>query len=69
MNKFKMLIATALILLVVFSAFASKSFILVGVVAIVAVIVYEIIMSLCGQSRSSDISMFDLSRRQNVSNH
>ena len=69
MNKFKMLIATALILLVVFSAFASKSFILVGVVAIVATIVYEIIMSLCGQSRSSDISMFDLSRRQNVSNH
>ena len=69
MNKFKMLIATALVLLVVFSAFASKSFILVGVVAIVAAIVYEIIMSLCGQSRSSDISMFDLSRRQYASNH
>ena len=69
MNKFKMLIATPLILLVVFSAFASKSLILVGVVATVAAIVYEITMSLCGQSRSSDISMFDLSRRQNVSNH
>ena len=69
MNKFKMLIATTLILFVVFSAFASKSFILVGAVAIVAAIVYEIIMSLCGQSRSSDISMFDLSRRQNASNH
>ena len=69
MNKFKMLIATTLILFVVFSAFTSKSLILVGVVAIVAAIVYEIIMSLCGQSRSSDISMFDLSRRQNVSNH
>ena len=69
MNKLKMLIATALILLVVFSAFASKSLILVGVVATVAAIVYEITMSLCGQSRSSDISMFDLSRRQNVSNH
>ena len=69
MNKFKMLIATPLILLVVFSVFASKSFILVGVVAIVAAIVYEIIMSLCGQSRSSDISMFDLSRRQYASNH
>ena len=69
MNKFKMLIATALILLVVFSAFASKSLILVGIVAIVAAIVYESIMSLCGQSRSSDISMFDLSRRQNVSYH
>ena len=67
MNKFKMLIATPLILLVVFSAFASKSLILVGVVATVAAIVYEITMSLCGQSRSSDISMFDLSRRQNVS--
>ena len=69
MNKFKMLIATPLFLFVVFSAFASKSLILVGVVATVAAIVYEIIMSLCGQSRSSDISMFDLSRRQNVSNH
>ena len=69
MNKFKMLIATALILLVVFSAIVSKDFILVGVVAFVAAIVYEIIMSLCGQSRSSDISMFDLSRRQNASNH
>ena len=69
MNKFKMLIATPLILLVVFSAFASKSLILVGVVATVAAIVYEITMSLCGQSRSSDISMFDLSRRQNVSYH
>lgn len=69
MNKFKMLIATPLIILVVFSAFASKSIILVGVVATVAAIVYEIIMSLCGQSRSSDISMFDLSRRQNASNH
>lgn len=64
MNKFKMLIATPLILLVVFSAFASKSLILVGEVAIVAAIVYEIIMSLCGQSRSSDITMFDLSRRR-----
>ena len=69
MNKFKMLIATPLILLVVFSAFASKSLILVGVVATVAAIVYEITMSLCGQSRSSDISMFDLSRRQNDSYH
>ena len=69
MNKFKMLIATPLILLVVFSAFASKSIILVGVVATVAAIVYELIMSLCGQSRSSDISVFDLSRRQNASNH
>ena len=69
MNKFKMLIATTLILFVVLSAFASKNLILVGAVAIVAAIVYEIIMSLCGQSRSSDISMFDLSRRQNVSNH
>ena len=69
MNKFKMLIATPLILLVVFSAFASKNLILVGVVATVAAIVYEITMSLCGQSRSSDISMFDLSRRQNVSYH
>ena len=69
MNKFKMLIATPLILLVVFSAFASKSLILVGVVATVAAIVYEITMSLCGQSRSSDISIFDLSRRQNVSYH
>jgi len=69
MNKFKMLIATPLILLVVFSAFASKSIILVGVVATVAAIVYEIIMSLCGQSHSSDISIFDLSRRQNASNH
>ena len=69
MNKFKMLIATTLILLVVLSAFASKSFILVGVLAIVAAIVYEVIMSLCGQSRSSDISMFDLSRRQYASNH
>ena len=69
MNKFKMLIATTLILFVVFSAFASKSFILAGVVAVIAAIVYEIIMSLCGQSRSSDISMFDLSRRQNASNH
>ena len=69
MNKFKMLIATPLILLVVFSAFASKSLILAGVVATVAAIVYEITMSLCGQSRSSDISIFDLSRRQNVSYH
>ena len=69
MNKFKMLIATTLILFVVFSAFASKSLILAGLVAIAAVIMYEIVMSLCGQSRSSDISMFDLSRRQNVSNH
>ena len=69
MNKFKMLIATTLILFVVFSAFASKSFILAGVVSVIAAIVYEIIMSLCGQSRSSDISMFDLSRRQNASNH
>ena len=69
MNKFKMLIATALILLVVFSAIVSKDFILVGMMAIAAAILYEIVMSLCGQSRSSDISMFDLSRRQNASNH
>ena len=69
MNKLKMLIATALVLLVVFSAIVSKDFILVGMMAIAAAILYEIVMSLCGQSSSSDISMFDLSRRQNASNH
>ena len=69
MNKFKMLIATPLFLLVVFYAFVSKDFILAGLVSIAAAILYEIVMSLCGQSRSGDISMFDLSRRQNVSNY
>ena len=63
MNKFKMVIATTLILIIVFSALVFKDFILVGIVAIAASIVYEVIMSLLGQSRSSDISMFDLSRR------